>query len=107
MLRSFHYAGYAALARHEDRGLTPSVERAPLEDWIRFWIGWASTAFVAGYFEAVDDSPLLPSGDDDRELLLRVFLLEKALYELRYEIENRPDWVRIPVAGLLQLVEGA
>ncbi|HUF89590.1 MAG TPA: maltose alpha-D-glucosyltransferase [Gemmatimonadota bacterium] len=107
MLRSFHYAGYAALARHAERGLTPSVERAPLEDWIRFWIGWTSAAFVAGYFEAVDDSPLLPSGDDDRELLLRVFLLEKALYELRYEIENRPDWVRIPVAGVLQLVEGA
>ena len=48
---------------------------------------------------------LMPSGQGAMERLLGVFELEKAVYELRYEIQNRPDWVGIPVAGILRLLD--
>jgi predicted trehalose synthase len=91
MLRSFSYAtaGSKLLRGHE----------AP--------DGWEERArerFLAGYHRAVDNS-LLPPGQQATEQLLAVFELEKAVYELRYELNNRPDWVAIPVAGILRLLE--
>jgi trehalose synthase-fused probable maltokinase len=93
MLRSFAYATIAASAV---RG-TDAPE------------GWEERAreqFLAGYLETVD-STLLPSGQVAIERLLAVFELEKAVYELRYELDNRPDWVGIPVAGIQRLIEQA
>ena len=69
--------------------------------------GWeqdARRAFLDGYHTAVDGS-LLPPGQQATDQLLAVFELEKAVYELRYELNNRPDWVRIPVAGIARLLE--
>jgi maltokinase len=69
--------------------------------------GWEERAreeFIAGYHETVDPA-LLPAGDTAFERLLMVFELEKAVYELRYELDNRPDWVAIPVAGIKRLLE--
>jgi maltokinase len=89
MLRSFAYAASAS-------GLERGVE--PPEDWE----GRARTEFLAGYTDEVDSS-IVPSGQSfDR--LLSLFELEKAVYELRYELDNRPDWVRIPVAGIARLL---
>ena len=71
--------------------------------------GWESRAreeFLAGYHETVDPS-LLPSGQAAVDRLLTVFELEKSVYELRYELNNRPDWVHIPVAGILRMLETA
>jgi len=51
------------------------------------------------------DATLLPVGAETIERLLSVFELEKAVYELRYELDNRPDWVRIPVAGIARMIE--
>jgi predicted trehalose synthase len=93
MLRSF---AYAAIVAELERG-TPAPE------------GWEEQArehFLEGYFDAVDPT-LLPSGQLATERLLAVFELEKAVYELRYELDNRPDWVRIPVAGIQRLIEQA
>jgi trehalose synthase-fused probable maltokinase len=64
----------------------------------------ARTEFLAGYRGTVDPS-LLPAGEQALEKLLAVFELEKAVYELRYELDNRPEWVRIPVAGIARLIE--
>src|SRR3954452_1333038 len=91
MLRSFSYAvaGSRLLRGHD----------AP--------DGWEERArqrFLAGYNQAVDSS-LLPPGQQAIEQLLAVFELEKAVYELRYELNNRPDWVAIPVAGILRLLD--
>jgi len=91
MLRSF---AYAASASELLRG-----NRAPDS-----WEPEAREAFLEGYREATDMS-LMPSGLGAMERLLGVFELEKAVYELRYEIQNRPDWVGIPVAGILRLLD--
>jgi trehalose synthase-fused probable maltokinase len=92
MLRSF---AYAASAAEMQRG-TPAPEG---------WEQRAREAFLAGYFRTVD-AALLPPGQAASEQLLAIFELEKAVYELRYELNNRPDWVRIPVAGILRLLDG-
>jgi maltokinase len=68
------------------------------------WEGRARDAFLEGYFGRVEPS-LLPPGEGPTRQLLSVFELEKAVYELRYELNNRPDWVAIPVAGVLRLLE--
>ena len=91
MLRSFAYVVSAA-------ELLRGVE-AP-----EGWEGRAREHFLAGYLETVD-SGLLPSSIEAINRLLTVFELEKAVYELRYELDNRPDWVRIPVAGIQRLIE--
>jgi maltokinase len=93
MLRSFAYATTAA-------ELTRETNVA--EDWEER----ARARFLEGYFETVDPT-LLPSGEPAIERLLAVFELEKAVYELRYELDNRPDWVRIPAAGIERLMEEA
>jgi predicted trehalose synthase len=91
MLRSF---AYAASASDLQRG-----HPAP-----GGWEEHAREAFIGGYLEAVDPV-LLPPGETPTRTLLSIFELEKAVYELRYELNNRPDWVRIPVAGIARLLE--
>ena len=92
MLRSF---AYAASAAELERGVAPPDG----------WEQRARDAFLLGYLDEVDPA-LIPSGSS-LERLLSVFELEKAVYELRYELDNRPDWVRIPVAGIVRLLERA
>ena len=70
------------------------------------WEQDARAEFLAGYRDTADPT-LLPSGEEAMRRLLTVFELEKAVYELRYELDNRPDWVRIPVAGIVRLLEKA
>jgi trehalose synthase-fused probable maltokinase len=91
MLRSFAYAGVAAELQ---RGA-----QAP-----EGWEDRARGAFLDAYLERVD-TRLLPHGQSNTERMLQIFELEKAVYELRYEMNNRPDWVRIPVAGIARLLE--
>jgi predicted trehalose synthase len=90
MLRSFAYAASAS-------PLLRGTEPPP--DWERR----VREQFLAGYRETVDQS-LVPSGSG-MDRLLTVFELEKAVYELRYELNNRPDWVGIPVAGIQRMLE--
>ena len=91
MLRSFAYASSAAEIQ---RG-TPAPEG---------WEERTREAFLTGYFGAVEPA-LLPPGEANARSLLTIFELEKAVYELRYELNNRPDWVGIPVAGIARLLE--
>jgi maltokinase len=93
MLRSFAYAATAA-------ELTRAAN-VP-EDWEER----ARERFLESYLDTVDPS-LLPPGEAAIERLLAVFELEKAVYELRYELDNRPDWVGIPVAGIERLMQQA
>jgi maltose alpha-D-glucosyltransferase/alpha-amylase len=96
MLRSFHYAVAVALF---------SQEPAPaLTGWAHFWYMWVSAIFLHSYNETVQQSPLLIQTHDEFQLLLDAYLLEKAFYELGYEVQHRPDWVGIPIQGILQLL---
>ena len=90
MLRSFAYVASAA----------PILRGAEPPDG---WEARAREEFLAGYRETIEPT-LVPSGSS-MDKLLAVFELEKAVYELRYELNNRPDWVKIPVAGILRMLE--
>ncbi len=108
MLRSFHYAAYAGLFDQVERGVVGSGEHlAALEDWARYWHAWTSAAFLRTYLDHAADAAILPEGHDALRTLLEVYLLEKAVYELSYEINNRPAWLRIPLQGVLQLLHVA
>ncbi|MBW3535167.1 MAG: putative maltokinase, partial [Gemmatimonadetes bacterium] len=107
MLRSYHYAAIAALFGEREQGLAAAAELEDLEAWARFWHRWVSVAFLSGYLEGVDEDGFLPEGTAARQLLLDVYLLEKALYELGYELSNRPRWARIPIEGILELMGAA
>jgi len=102
MLRSFHYASYAALL-----GQAPGVrpeDFATLEPWARFWYLAVSDAFLKGYLDVVGLTALLPRTPDELRTLLDAYLLEQALYEVSYELTYRPAWVRIPLTGILDLL---
>jgi trehalose synthase-fused probable maltokinase len=101
MLRSFSYAAYASLFAHAS---ARPDEFAHLEPWARIWQTWASGAFLRGYLQATRGALFLPPEPSQRDALLRFFMLDKALYELNYELNNRPDWVRIPLWGIFDLL---
>ena len=103
MLRSFHYAAYAALLGQSAR-VRPE-DLPTLDPWARFWYTWVSVTFLRKYLEVIAPASLLPSTPEQLRILLDAFLLEKALYELAYELNSRPDWVKVPLQGILQLIE--
>ncbi len=101
MLRSFGYAAYAALAA---LATARPDEMTRLESWARAWQAWTSGAFLRTYFDVAHGATFLPAGNEAREMLLDAFVLDKAMYELRYELNSRPDWVRIPLWSILRLL---
>ncbi len=101
MLRSFHYAVVSILKGGELR-----PEDVPeLEWWGRYWYLWVSVAFLKSYFEVTKDTGFLPKSKEELKIMLDLHLLEKAAYELAYELNNRPDWVSVPLQGILELVQ--
>jgi maltose alpha-D-glucosyltransferase/alpha-amylase len=97
MLRSFQYAAYSALF---DRG--SGAEN--LENWAGTWTERVSAAYLDGYLRAAKDNVFVPADPEERRIVLDAFVLHKALYEVAYEMNNRPDWVRIPLRGILSLI---
>ena len=100
MLRSFSYASQAALRSEH----VPAERLAELHSWSRFWVDSVSAVFLKSYLSTAGSASWVPQSQEDLELQLTTMLLEKALYELRYEMNLRPDWVRIPLRGILDLV---
>jgi maltose alpha-D-glucosyltransferase/alpha-amylase len=107
MVRSFHYSGHAALLQRLASGQLRREDVTVLEPWARYWERWASAVFVRGYLASAGEGAWLSSSPDERRQLLTAYLLDKAVYELAYELNNRPDWVRIPLVGILDLALGA
>jgi maltose alpha-D-glucosyltransferase/alpha-amylase len=101
MLRSFSYAAFAGLLAFSARR---PEDYARLEPWAAFWETWTSAAFFRAYRQTAGDASFLAAPPDHLRALLEAFLLDKALHELNYELNNRPAWVRIPVHGILALV---
>jgi maltose alpha-D-glucosyltransferase/alpha-amylase len=104
MLRSFDYARAVALER--TRTGRPDLEGV-IEEALGQWYDLATDAFLAGYAGAVGDAGGWLKDSGSREMLLETFQIEKALYELRYELESRPTWVHVPLNGLITLVRAA
>jgi maltose alpha-D-glucosyltransferase / alpha-amylase len=104
MVRSFQYAAYAALFGQVPGLSFGEAETARVETLARLWFTWASAIYLSGYFEGADHAEFVPGDPAERRMLLNAFLLHKALYEVAYELNNRPDWVRIPLGGILGLI---
>jgi maltose alpha-D-glucosyltransferase/alpha-amylase len=103
MIRSFHYASFMALHKHVRNH---SDDQSVLEPWLETWYTYAGGTFLSAYRQQLGESRLLPAENGDVELMLDAFLLEKAVYELGYELNNRPDWVEIPLRGI-EIILGA
>jgi len=105
MLRSFHYAAYCALMALEKQGMVQPESRPYLESWANLWYVWVCGTFVKIYLEQTADGGFVPNTRAEIEILLEALLLEKAIYELGYELNNRPDWVKIPIHGIKHLMQ--
>jgi maltose alpha-D-glucosyltransferase/alpha-amylase len=101
MLRSFHYAAYAPLLS----GNAQRDDTIGLGRWAAYWQELVSVAFLKAYLEVAGNSPFIPRSREELALLLDLYLLEKAIYELGYELNNRPTWVAIPLDGVSQLLQ--
>jgi maltose alpha-D-glucosyltransferase/alpha-amylase len=107
MLRSFHYAAYTALFVQEESGLIRAQNRSSLLYWVQFWHTWVSVFFLKAYLQVAERGHFLPASREELRVLLDVYLLEKAIYELGYELNNRPDWVRIPLRGIQEVLRSS
>ncbi len=106
MVRSFQYASHAGLVAMDDRGLVMPAMAAGLARRGRVWDSWVTVAFLRGYLDTIRGAgaALVPAADDDVAALLTAYVLDKALYEIRYELGHRPDWASIPLAGAHRLL---
>jgi maltose alpha-D-glucosyltransferase/alpha-amylase len=101
MMRSFQYAAYSALwqpaMRPED---VPFLER-----WADLWYRQLSSVFLQSYLETTAGAVFVPQNPEDLQVLLQAYLLDKAVYEIGYELNNRPDWVVIPIRGIKHILQ--
>ena len=101
MVRSFYYAAYAVLMQRTQ----VRAEDVPyLVPWVQAWYRYNAGIFLSVYLENVAGSPFLPGDREEVDIMLRTFMLDKALYELGYELNNRPDWVAIPLRAIRELL---
>jgi maltose alpha-D-glucosyltransferase / alpha-amylase len=106
MLRSFHYASRTGLHQFLSRAeLSPEI--APrAEQWANGWYKGVYAAFLRSYLDTTKDIPVFPKGGTPEfEILLNIFMLDKSIYELNYELNVRPDWVEIPLDGILEIMD--
>ena len=97
LLRSLQYAAYQALAARRD---------AP-ERWARAWYRWSAAAYLRAYLATARGASFLPASRAELRALLALYLGEKAVYEIAYELNNRPDWVWLPLRGIVDLLGDA
>jgi maltose alpha-D-glucosyltransferase/alpha-amylase len=75
-----------------------------LAAWGELWVYWVSTTFLESYLKSAAGAGFLPDSADEVKNLLVFCTLQKALYELTYELNNRPDWVDVPIRGILDIL---
>jgi maltose alpha-D-glucosyltransferase/alpha-amylase len=105
MLRSFDYAVATVLISSSERGLVRPMDLPALEGWARFWRQWMSASFLGGYLEPSRAAGLVPADDAQLRKLLDALCLDKAVYEIGYELDHRPEWLRIPIRGIRERLE--
>ena len=101
MMRSFQYAAYSALwqpaMRKED---VPFLER-----WADLWYRHMGSVFLQSYLKTTGTAIFIPQNSEDLQMMLEAYLLDKAVYEIGYELNNRPAWVVIPVRGIKHILK--
>jgi maltose alpha-D-glucosyltransferase/alpha-amylase len=105
MLRSFQYASFSVLYGEVPGVIARPEDWASLEIWARYWTRWVGVGFLREYLETAGDAPFIPKSRESLATMLLSYLLDKAIYEVLYELSNRPGWVRLPLHGILQLME--
>jgi maltose alpha-D-glucosyltransferase / alpha-amylase len=105
MLRSYSYAVQTAIRERSERGL-PEELAQHASPWGQFWQAWVSSVFLRSYLGEASRGHFLRASRDEIELLLGIFVLEKSMYELAYELNNRPEWLFVPVQGIVELMQG-
>lgn len=100
MVRSFSYAAFSAMLRFIARR---PADTEMLEPWARLWEWSVTTEYLRAYLETMGGSAIVPRTIEGFEVLLQIFALDKALYELNYELNHRPGWVKVPLHGILYL----
>lgn len=98
MMRSFHYAAFGKILLNENYR-EKDIEF--LEQWAEQWQHYISRFYLDAYLERID---FKAEANLETEILIRTYLLEKAIYELGYELNGRPDWVNIPLRGIYYLM---
>jgi maltose alpha-D-glucosyltransferase/alpha-amylase len=103
MMRSFQYAAYSALWQPAMR-----TEDVPfLERWADLWYRQVSSVFLQSYLKTTANAIFIPQNSEDLQIMLEAYLLDKAVYEIGYELNNRPDWVVIPIRGIKHILKSA
>jgi maltose alpha-D-glucosyltransferase / alpha-amylase len=101
MLRSFHYAAFAPLLGENKM---QAEDGRKMSRWAESWNNWVADRYLKKYFATAGAASYLPQSQEDTQTLLQLHLLEKAIYELGYELNNRPTWVGIPLQGISKLL---
>lgn len=104
MIRSFHYATHAALRQQVERGLEPGGAEA-LCRLTFLWHKWVSATYLRAYLSRLEGSHLLPEKPEAISVLLEAHLLSKTFFQLGQELNDRPDWLQVPLDGVLELME--
>jgi len=103
-LRSFHYAVYSALIQFTT---VHPTDLESLQSYAELWYQYVSSVFFSAYREVAGESGFLPENRDQIAALLGAFLIDKGIYEIIYELNNRPEWVSIPIRGILAILASA
>jgi maltose alpha-D-glucosyltransferase/alpha-amylase len=101
MLQSFGYAANVALRNEVESGMIRPEMLPVMEQWAQFWERWVSAAFLHAYLKTANSATFLPKSQQELQVLLDSYLLEKMLHSLSSELNNRPDWAEIPLRRIL------
>jgi trehalose synthase-fused probable maltokinase len=107
MLRSFHYAAHAPLLASTGSVNVDERNREKLNGWAEVWSKWVSDRYLEEYLRTSRGAEYLPPSREEIMALLQLHVLEKAVYELGYELNNRPGWVAIPLEGICKTLESS
>ncbi len=105
MIRSFHDAANTALLKRSESGALQPGQMDATAAWGRYWSWWISAAFFRSYLEVSRAAPYIPKSENDLHIMMDAELLRQAVYALGHELTHRPDWVRIALQGILELID--
>ncbi len=104
LISSFHYAAHAALLKQTEHGTLQASQMEGMAAWSRYWATWVGATYLKSYLACSKGAPYVPGNDESLSILMEAELVRNVVYELGYELNNRPDWARMPIQAILDLV---